>query len=125
MSDAAGTPPPAAVQDESVLKNIGEHPPPPHRPSRGVLNDQNIVKKKEKQLEKEAKFAAKKAAKAVKASAAAVTGEKKAKGEKGEKKKKESEVEQAPFVNTTPKGEKKGAHAFMSFWRTCSGVVQM
>jgi valyl-tRNA synthetase len=54
------------------------------------------AKKEAKRLEKEAKLAAKTAK-----VAAAPTGEKKAKAEKA---KKEEEV----FVNTTPKGEKKG-----------------
>ena len=58
-------------------------------------------KKKAKQLEKEARLAAKLAAAG---GAAAASGEKKAKPAK--EKKKDAEE---PFVNTTPKGEKKGA----------------
>lgn len=54
-------------------------------------------------LEKEARLAAKAASNAAKE---AVGGEKKV---KEKKKKEEVEVEAAPFVNTTPKGEKKGA----------------
>ena len=63
------------------------------------LNDR-IAKKLAKRLEKEAKLAMK----AVKTpSGTSTPSEKKA---KAEKKKEEEEV---PFVNTTPKGEKKGA----------------
>lgn len=58
-------------------------------------------KKKAKQLEKEARLAAKLAAAG---GAAGASGEKKAKPAKEKKK----DVEE-PFVNTTPKGEKKGA----------------
>jgi len=57
-----------------------------------------IAKKEAKRLEKEAKLAAK----AAKGPAAA---EKKVKADSAKKDDKESEVE---FVNTTPKGEKKG-----------------
>jgi len=53
-------------------------------------------------LEKEAKLAAKAVKNAAANAAGAVTGEKKAKAEK------KKEEEDAPFVNTTPKGEKKG-----------------
>lgn len=61
-----------------------------------------VAKKTAKRLEKEAKLAMK----SVKTASGASTpaGEKKA---KVEKKKVEEEV---PFVNTTPKGEKKGAN---------------
>lgn len=59
------------------------------------------AKKEAKRLEKEAKYAAK-AAKVT----AAPANEKKAKVEKV--KEKEKVEEEAPFVNTTPKGEKKG-----------------
>lgn len=58
-------------------------------------------KKKAKQLEKEARLAAKLAAAG---GAAGASGEKKVKPAKEKKK----DVEE-PFVNTTPKGEKKGA----------------
>lgn len=58
-----------------------------------------LAKKKAKQLEKEAKLAAK----AQKVTAATPAGEKKA---KVAKEKKEAEPE---FVNTTPPGQKKGA----------------
>lgn len=65
-------------------------------------------KKLAKKKENEARLALK-AAKAAKAAATAPAGEKKAKKEKGKE-------EEAPFVNTTPKGEKKGRcalnHAF-------------
>lgn len=59
------------------------------------------MKKEAKRLEKEAKLAAKALKTAV------IPG-----GEKKEKVKpaKEKKEEEAPFVNTTPKGEKKGAH---------------
>lgn len=56
------------------------------------------MKKEAKRLEMEAK----RAAKAAKVAANAITGEKKLK----EKEKKK--VEDVPFVNTTPKGHKKG-----------------
>ncbi|EMD35801.1 hypothetical protein CERSUDRAFT_84897 [Gelatoporia subvermispora B] len=68
-------------------------------PEGAAAPSKNEEKKKAKRLEKEAKFAAKAAQKA----AAASSGDKKAKTEK-ERVKKE---EEAPFVNTTPKGEKK------------------
>jgi hypothetical protein len=54
-----------------------------------------IAKKEAKRLEKETRLAAKTAK-------AAVTSEKKPKLEK------EKKIEDAPFVNLTPKGEKKG-----------------
>ena len=57
-------------------------------------------KKLAKKKENEARLALK-AAKAAKAAATAPAGEKKAKKEK-------EKEEEAPFVNTTPKGEKKG-----------------
>jgi len=60
-----------------------------------------LAKKEAKRLEKEAKLAAK----AAKVPTAAPMGEKKAKVEK------EKKEEDAPFVNITPKGEKKGIHA--------------
>ncbi|ESK83669.1 valine-trna ligase [Moniliophthora roreri MCA 2997] len=62
-------------------------------------NSKSAAKKKAKQLEKEAKLAAK----AVKNAAAAAIGS----GEKKAKAEKEKKEEEAPFVNTTPKGEKK------------------
>ena len=61
-------------------------------------------KKLAKQKENEARKAAK-AAKAAKTAATAPAG-----GEKKAKKEKEKE-EEAPFVNTIPKGEKKGVFA--------------
>ncbi|KAI0933299.1 hypothetical protein AcV7_004806 [Taiwanofungus camphoratus] len=60
-------------------------------------NSKSAAKKEAKRLEKEAKIAAKTA----KVSAATPAGEKKAKAEK------ERKAEDAPFVNITPKGEKK------------------
>lgn len=57
------------------------------------------AKKEAKRLEKEAKLAAKVA----KVAATTPAGEKKAKAEK------EKKEEEAPFVNNTPKGQKKGA----------------
>lgn len=60
------------------------------------------AKKEAKRLEKEAKLAAK----ASKAPASAAAGE----GKKAKAEKKEKEVE-PEFVNTTPKGEKKGARS--------------
>jgi len=60
-----------------------------------------LAKKEAKRLEKEAKLAAK----AAKVPAPTPTGEKKAKVEK------EKKEEDAPFVNITPKGEKKGIRA--------------
>ncbi|KAL0066865.1 valine--tRNA ligase [Marasmius tenuissimus] len=62
-------------------------------------NSKSAAKKKAKQLEKEAKLAAK----AVKNAATGVVGS----GEKKAKAEKEKKEEEAPFVNTTPKGEKK------------------
>ena len=56
------------------------------------------AKKEAKRLEKEAKLAAK----AAKLNATAVVSEKK------QKEKKEKKEEEAPFINTTPKGHKKG-----------------
>ena len=56
------------------------------------------AKKEAKRLEKGAKLAAK----AAKVAAVAPPGEKKAK-------EKATKSEEVPFVNTTPKGEKKGA----------------
>jgi valyl-tRNA synthetase len=58
----------------------------------------DAAKKRAKMLEMEAK----KAAKAAKAAAAAPAASKKPKAEK-------EKVEEEVFVNTTPKGEKKGA----------------
>jgi valyl-tRNA synthetase len=58
-----------------------------------------IAKKEAKRLEKEAKLAAK----ALKTTTVTSTGEKKAKVEK------EKKEDEAPFVDNTPKGEKKGA----------------
>ena len=55
-------------------------------------------------MEKEAKLAAKLAKQTAVAAATAVTG-----GEKKVKEKKEKKEAEAAFVNTTPKGEKKGA----------------
>lgn len=63
-------------------------------------------KKNAKKLEKEAKLAAK----ALKTAANTAAGEKKAKVEK----KKKEEEEEEPFVNTTPKGEKKDLTVPMS-----------
>ena len=62
-----------------------------------------LAKKDAKRLAKEAKFAAKTAA----AKVSAAAGEAKAKVAKPKKE------EEAPFVNTTPKGEKKGAYALL------------
>ena len=59
-----------------------------------------LAKKDAKRLAKEAKFAAKSAAKAT----TTAPGEAKAKVAKPKKE------EEAPFVNTTPKGEKKGSY---------------
>jgi valyl-tRNA synthetase len=59
--------------------------------------DHHPAKKEAKRLEKEAKLAAK----AAKAVASIPAGEKKAK-------EKVAKEEVAPFVNTTPKGQKKG-----------------
>ena len=60
----------------------------------------SAAKKEAKRLEKEARFAAK----AAKQAPTPSNGEKK---QKLDKEKKEND---APFVNTTPKGEKKGMH---------------
>jgi valyl-tRNA synthetase len=60
----------------------------------------NTAKREAKRLEKEVKMAAK-AAKTI----SVPVGEKKVKGEK------EKEAN-APFINNTPKGEKKGKFAF-------------
>ena len=60
-----------------------------------------LAKKDAKRLAKEAKFAAKSAAKAT----TTAPGEAKAKVAKPKKE------EEAPFVNTTPKGEKKGSYS--------------
>jgi valyl-tRNA synthetase len=57
------------------------------------------AKKEAKRLEKEAKLAAKSAK-----TQSTPAGEKRTKVEK------EKKAEDAPFVNTTPKGEKKGTH---------------
>lgn len=54
-------------------------------------------------MEKEAKLAAK----ASKVTANTATGEKKAKAER------EKKEEEPPYVNTTPKGQKKGAPNFL------------
>lgn len=70
-------------------------------------NSKSAAKKEAKRLEKEAKYAAK-AAKVT----AAPANEKKAKVEKV--KEKEKVEEEAPFVNTTPKGEKKDLSLPMS-----------
>lgn len=67
------------------------------------------AKKDAKRLAKEAKFAAKSAAKAT----TAVAGEAKAKVAKPKKE------EEAPFVNTTPKGEKKGMHGVVLYRGYC------
>ncbi|GJE94069.1 valyl-tRNA synthetase-like protein [Phanerochaete sordida] len=87
MSEVAGTPTPPAT----------DAPNP---------NSKSAAKKEAKRLEKEAKLAAKQA----KVTATTPAGEKKAKAEK--KKKEEEEV--TPFVNTTPKGEKKDVTQPMS-----------
>ncbi|KAF4622017.1 hypothetical protein D9613_009170 [Agrocybe pediades] len=68
-------------------------------------NSKSAAKKEAKRLEKEAKLAAK----AAKAGPAAASDKK----PKAEKEKKEKDVEQ-PFVNTTPKGEKKDLSQPMS-----------
>lgn len=86
MSQAAGTPPPPAT----------DAPNP---------NSKSAAKKEAKRLEKEAKLAAKQA----KVAASTPAGEKKAKAEK-----KKKEEEETPFVNTTPKGEKKDVTQPMS-----------
>ena len=62
----------------------------------------SAAKKEAKRLEKKAKLAAKAVKAAVTPSSGG--GEKKAKG-----KKEKAEEEDAPFVNSTPKGHKKGA----------------
>lgn len=65
-----------------------------------------LAKKEAKRLEKEAKLAAKH----LKQATSTPAGEKKAKADKEKK-------EQEPaFVNTTPKGEKKGAVSSRSFF---------
>lgn len=63
----------------------------------------SAVKKEAKRLEKEAKFAAKAAKQAPTPS-----------NEKKTKLDKEKKENDPPFVNTTPKGEKKGMHATSS-----------
>jgi hypothetical protein len=70
------------------------------------------AKKEAKRLEKEAKLAAK----AAKAAPATPAGEKKAK-------EKASKSEEVPFVNTTPKGEKKGA--FIAHMPHSSDLMQI
>ncbi|KAI0051297.1 hypothetical protein FA95DRAFT_1554638 [Auriscalpium vulgare] len=67
-------------------------------------NSKSAAKKEAKRLEKEAKLAAK----AAKVTSSTPAGEKKAKAEK------EKKEEEAPFVNTTPKGEKKDLSQPMS-----------
>ncbi|KAF9458072.1 tRNA synthetases class I-domain-containing protein [Collybia nuda] len=70
-------------------------------PASGDVRDPNsksAAKKEAKRLEKEAKLAAKTAKGGL---------EKKAKGEKSEKPKKDGQEVDTPFVNSTPKGEKK------------------
>lgn len=62
-----------------------------------------IAKKEAKRLEKAAKFAAKTSKAPPPAAAAAPASEKK-------KPVKETKEEEAPFVNTTPAGEKKGKY---------------
>ncbi|TFY51713.1 hypothetical protein EVG20_g10870, partial [Dentipellis fragilis] len=90
MSQATETPSPAG----SATPNIdGANP-----------ITKSAAKKEAKRLEKEAKLAAKQ----TKSGANTPTGEKKAKAEK------KKEEEEPPFVNTTPKGEKKGAFLDMS-----------
>lgn len=64
----------------------------------------HTAKKEAKRLEKEAKLAAK---------TAKGGPEKKAKGEKAEKVKKDGQESEAPFVNLTPKGEKKGPPTYI------------
>lgn len=68
-------------------------------------------RKKAKLAEKEAKLAAK----AAKVAAATPAGEKKVKERK--ERKKEEEEQTVPFVNTTPKGEKKGAPSLIRLVR--------
>lgn len=63
------------------------------------------AKKEEKRLAKEAKFAAK----AAKVAGTTPAAEKKAKAEK------KKEEEEQPFVNTTPKGQKKGEFCRQSY----------
>jgi valyl-tRNA synthetase len=63
----------------------------------------SAAKKEAKRLEKEAKFAAK-------ASKQAPTPS----NEKKQKLDKEKKENDPPFVNTTPKGEKKGMHAMFN-----------
>lgn len=72
-----------------------------HPPSCPLTQD--LAKKEAKRKEKEAKLAAK----SIK-NVAKPASEKKVKVEK------EKKVEEAPFVNTTPKGEKKGPSPFIS-----------
>ncbi|KAK7463838.1 valine--tRNA ligase [Stygiomarasmius scandens] len=74
------------------------NPPPQDGPNPIT---KSAAKKEAKRLEKEAKLAAKAVKNAAANAAGAVTGEKKVKAEK------KKEEEDAPFVNTTPKGEKK------------------
>jgi uncharacterized membrane protein YebE (DUF533 family) len=70
------------------------------------VSDSITAKKEAKRLEKEAKLAAKAVKNAASAAVGVVAGEKKAKAEK------KKEEEETPFVNATPKGEKKGAHKY-------------
>ncbi|KAI0086782.1 tRNA synthetases class I-domain-containing protein [Irpex rosettiformis] len=88
MSQAAATP-----EKPATPANDGPNP-----------NSKSAAKKEAKRLEKEAKLAAKTA----KIAASTPAGEKKAKAEK------KKEEEEAPFVNTTPKGEKKDLSLPMS-----------
>ncbi|KAH8105479.1 tRNA synthetases class I-domain-containing protein [Cristinia sonorae] len=80
MSEASSAPPTPAEQKDGPAPSA-----------------KNAAKKEAKRLEKEAKLAAK----ALKTAAATPAGEKKVKAQK------EKKEEEAPFVNTTPKGEKK------------------
>ncbi|KAF5368392.1 hypothetical protein D9758_002352 [Tetrapyrgos nigripes] len=88
---------PLAPRFASVMSSAST-PPPQDGPN---PNSKSAAKKEAKRLEKEAKLAAKAVKNAAASAVGAVTGEKKAKAEK------KKEEEEAPFVNTTPKGEKK------------------
>lgn len=94
---------PGLATPDGPSKSAGEHT----CHTTGLTSDRLSIpaKKEAKRLEKEAKLAAKH----VKQAANTPAGEKKAKAEKEKK-------EQEPaFVNTTPKGEKKGAISSPSF----------
>ncbi|TFK80279.1 hypothetical protein K466DRAFT_504183 [Polyporus arcularius HHB13444] len=78
-------------------------PATPGTPAEGAATP--LTKSAEKKLAKQKEAEARKAAKASKAAKAATTAP--PAGEKKAKKEKEDKQEEAPFVNTTPKGEKK------------------